>query len=250
MADGLKRLSFECGGKAANIIFEDAEVEHALPVTLHASFRSTGQTCTLASRLFVHRSLYDSFTDALVEKVRHLRVGDPLDPRTHLGPHTSREQLDKTLRYIDIGRADGAELIAGGGRPESLDRGYFVEPTIFRNVDNRSRLAQNEVFGPVLSIIPFDTEDEVVAMANDVVYGLVAGVWTSNVRRAHRVAVAIECGLVAVNTYRPVHWTLPYGGYKLSGIGRENGMEALREYTEVKTVVIDLAEEVQNPFGL
>jgi aldehyde dehydrogenase (NAD+) len=178
----------------------------------------------------------------LVQRAGRIRVGLPLDDRTHIGPQTSAEQLDKTKRYIEIGKDEGYRLLLGGGRPAGFDRGYFIEPTIFGEVDNRSRLAQEEIFGPVLAVIPFDTEAEVVAMANDVQYGLVAGLWTRDVSRAHRVAAQLESGLVSVNTYRPVHWMLPYGGYKMSGIGRENGFDAVNEYLETKTVVIDYAE--------
>ena len=163
----------------------------------------------------------------------------PLDKKTHIGPQTSAEQLAKTESYIALGKKEGARLIAGGGRPKGFERGYYIEPTVFADVDNRSRLAQEEIFGPVLAAIPFDTEEEVVRLANDVDYGLVAGLWTSDVSRAHRVAGQLEAGLVTVNTFRSTHWMLPYGGYKLSGIGRENGLEALHAFTELKTIVID-----------
>ena len=238
----LKRLSFECGGKAPHIIFADADLDRAATVATHGAFRSTGQSCSLGSRLFVERAVYDEVVDMLVRRAARIRVGMPLDPATHIGPHTSAEQLDKTHRYIQLGKDEGYRLLLGGRRPPGFERGYFVEPTIFGDVDNRSRLAQEEIFGPVLSVIPFESEAEVVAMANDVQYGLVAGLWTRDVGRAHRVAAQLESGLVSVNTYRPVHWMLPYGGYKMSGIGRENGFEAVNEYLETKTVVIDYAE--------
>jgi acyl-CoA reductase-like NAD-dependent aldehyde dehydrogenase len=186
----------------------------------------------------------------MAERAGRIRVGMPLDEATHIGPQTSREQQAKTLSYVDIGKAEGARLVTGGGRPAAFPRGYFVEPTIFAEVDNKSRLAQEEIFGPVLAMIPFDTEEEVLAMANDVQYGLVAGLWTSDVARAHRVANGIEAGLVSINTYRPVHWMLPYGGFKLSGLGRENGLEAIEHYTETKTVVIELSQEMPaDPFA-
>jgi aldehyde dehydrogenase (NAD+) len=165
----------------------------------------------------------------------------PADPSTHIGPHTSAEQLEKTRSYIALGKESGAELMTGGRRPAHLERGYFIEPTVFRGVDNRSRLAQEEVFGPVLAIMPFDGEDEAVALANDTDYGLVGGLWTADVGRAHRVAARIEAGLVSVNTFRPIHWMLPYGGFKMSGFGRENGFDAMREFTETKTIVVDLS---------
>jgi acyl-CoA reductase-like NAD-dependent aldehyde dehydrogenase len=237
----LKRCSFECGGKSPHIIFSDADLEKALIVATHSAFRSTGQSCSLGSRLFVQRPLYEEAVRKLAGRAQAIRVGMPLDERTHIGPQTSAEQLQKTLRYIDKGRSDGARLVTGGGRPKGFERGYFVEPTIFADVDNRSSLAQEEIFGPVLAMIPFDSEDEVVAMANDVVYGLNAGLWTSDITRAHRVASQIQAGLVSINTFRPVHWMLPYGGFKMSGIGRENGLEALHDFTEVKTIVVELA---------
>jgi aldehyde dehydrogenase (NAD+) len=235
----LKRLTFECGGKAPHIIFADADLERALAVATHSAFRSTGQSCALGSRLFVERPIYGSFLQKIADRARRIRVGLPLDKKTHIGPQTSAEQLAKTERYIALGKEDGARLIAGGARPKGFDRGYFIEPTVFADVDNRSRLAQEEIFGPVLAVMPFDTEEEVIRLANDVEYGLVAGLWTSNVGRAHRVSAELEAGLVTVNTFRSTHWMLPYGGYKLSGIGRENGLAALNEFTEVKTVVVD-----------
>ena len=241
-AVNLKRISFECGGKSPHIIFADADLERAATVATHGAFRSTGQSCSLGSRLFVQRAVYDEVVAMLVQRAGRIRIGMPLDAATHIGPQTSAAQLDKTNRYIQLGKDEGYRLLLGGKRPAGFERGYFVEPTIFAEVDNRSRLAQDEIFGPVLAVIPFDTEAEAVAMANDVQYGLVAGLWTRDVGRAHRVAAQLESGLVSVNTYRPVHWMLPYGGYKMSGIGRENGFSAVDEYLETKTVVIDYAE--------
>jgi len=249
-AGNLKRCTFECGGKAPHIVFADADLEKAAIVATHGAFRSTGQTCSLGSRLFVQRRVYEAFVATMADRAQRIRVGMPLDRASHIGPHTSREQQEKTLSYIGIGKEEGARLVTGGGRPADLETGYFVEPTVFADVDNRSRLAQEEVFGPVLAMIPFDTEEEVLAMANDTKYGLVAGVWTSDIARAHRMAGRIEAGLVSVNTYRPIHWMLPYGGFKLSGIGRENGLEAIDQFLETKTVVIELSEEMPaDPFA-
>jgi aldehyde dehydrogenase (NAD+) len=246
----LKRCTFECGGKSPHIIFADADLDRALTVAVHSAFRSTGQSCSLGSRLFLQRSIYNEFIEKVAARSRRIRIGAPLDKKTHIGPQTSAEQLAKTESYIALGRQEGARLIAGGGRPKGLDRGYYIEPTIFADVDNRSRLAQEEIFGPVLAAIPFDTEEEVLRLANDVNYGLVAGLWTSDVSRAHRVAGQLEAGLVTVNTFRSTHWMLPYGGYKLSGIGRENGLEALHAFTELKTIVIDFeANAAPDPFG-
>lgn len=240
-AGTLKRCSFECGGKSPYLVFADADLERALTVAVHSAFRSTGQSCSLASRIFVQRPAYQEFAEALARRAARIRVGLPTDPRTHIGPHTSAEQLAKTLSYVAFGKDAGFRLLCGGGRPPGFDRGYFVEPTVFADVDNASRLAQEEVFGPVLAVIPFDTEDEAVEMANDVRYGLVGGLWTSDVGRAHRVAGQLQAGMVSVNTFRPIHPSLPYGGFKLSGIGRENGLAVLDEYTETKSVVVDLS---------
>lgn len=246
----LKRCSFECGGKSPYIVFADADIDKALTVAIHSSFRSTGQSCSLASRIMVERSVYEKFANAIAERAAKIRVGMPFDEKTHIGPHTSSEQRDKTESYIKLGHESGARLLTGGGRPKHLSRGYFVEPTVFADVDNRSRLAQEEVFGPVLSIMPFDSEEEAISLANDSDYGLVGGLWTSDVTRAHRVTAKIKAGLVSVNTFRPIHWMLPYGGYKLSGIGRENGFDAMREFTETKTVVVDLSQEMPtDPFA-
>jgi acyl-CoA reductase-like NAD-dependent aldehyde dehydrogenase len=248
-AVGLKRMSMECGGKSPNIIFADANLGKAIVVAVQSAFRSTGQSCSLGSRLFVEDAVYNRVVDEVVRRAQKIRVGMPMDPSTHIGPQTSQQQLDKTLSYVKIGVEEGASLLQGGKRPPHLKGGYFIEPTVFGAVDNQSRLAQEEIFGPVLSIIPFKSEGEVIEMANDTKYGLVGAVWTRDISRALRVANNIQAGFVTVNTYRPVHWALPYGGYKISGIGRENGLEAMNEYTEVKTFVVDYSDsQVRDPF--
>jgi aldehyde dehydrogenase (NAD+) len=249
-APTLKRLTFECGGKAPHIIFADADLDRALAVAVHSAFRSTGQSCSLGSRVFVERSAYAQMVERVAARAERIRVGMPMEEASHIGPQTSAEQLAKTERYIKLGHDEGARLVAGGVRPAHLSKGYFIAPTVFADVDNRSRLAQEEIFGPVLAMIPFDREDEVIAMANVVQYGLVGGLWTRDLGRAFRVAEQIEAGTVTVNTFRPAHWMLPYGGYKLSGIGRENGVEVLHHYTEVKTIVMDFAEDAPaDPFA-
>ncbi|AEG51632.1 Betaine-aldehyde dehydrogenase [Sphingobium chlorophenolicum L-1] len=246
----LKRCSFECGGKSPFIVFADADFDKALSVATHSAFRSTGQSCSMASRIFVERPLYERFAAGLAERAQRIRPGLPFDPKTHIGPQTSAEQRDKTEGYIALGLEGGARLLAGGGRPEGLPNGYFVQPTVFADADNRSPLAQEEIFGPVTAVMPFDGEEEAIALANDTRYGLVGGLWTRDVSRAHRVAARIESGLVSVNTFRPVHFMLPYGGYKMSGIGRENGFDAMREYMETKTVVVDLSDAIPpDPFA-
>lgn len=246
----LKHCTFECGGKSPFIVFDDCNLEKTISVAIHSAFRSTGQSCSLASRMFVQRPIYEKFAQEVARRAAAIRVGRPFDAATHIGPHTSREQLDKSLSFIEGARNSQAELMTGGGRPEGLDKGYFIEPTVFAGVDPASSLATEEVFGPVLAIMPFDSEDEVIAMANSTRYGLVGGLWTQDVSRAHRVAAQIECGLVSVNTFRPVHWMLPYGGYKMSGLGRENGMEVLQGYSQVKTVVVDLDDSTPpDPFA-
>ncbi|WP_343315168.1 aldehyde dehydrogenase [Brucella sp. BE17] len=239
-ADTLKRFSFELGGKAPHIIFADANVEQALNAATGSAWALAGQSCALGSRVLVERSIYDEVVEAFAQRAAKVRVGMPLDQATHMGPQNNTEQLEKTLAFIDIGRKDGAELITGGRRiqRDGMAGGYFVEPTVFANANNDMRIAREEIFGPVATIIPFDGEEEAVAIANDTTYGLTAGLWTNDVGRAHRVSSRIRAGMVWVNTYRYIRWTTPYGGFKASGWGRENGIEALDSYLETRTTVI------------
>ena len=239
-ADTLKRFGFELGGKAPHIIFADADVDQAVNAATNSAWTLCGQSCALGSRVLVERPIYDRVVDAFRERAKKVRVGMPLDAATHMGPQAHSEQLEKTLSYIALGKEQGAELVTGGGRIETGDlaAGYFVQPTVFANVSQDMRIAQDEIFGPVAGLIPFEGEEEAIAIANATPYGLTAGLWTGDVGRAHRVSRQIEAGMVWVNTYRFIRWSTPYGGVKASGWGRENGIEALDSYLDTKTTVI------------
>ena len=236
----LKKYTFELGGKSPHILFADADVEQAVNAATNSAWTLCGQSCALGSRVMVQRSIYDRVVEAFAERASKVRVGQPLDDATHMGPQCSAEQLDKTLRYIGIGKDEGAELVTGGARIESggLEQGYFVQPTVFAGVSSDMRIAREEIFGPVASIIPFDDEEEAVRLANDTAYGLTAGLWTQDLGRGHRVSQQIKAGIVWVNTYRYIRWSTPYGGFKASGWGRENGLEALDDYLETRCTVI------------
>ncbi len=249
-ARGIKPVTLELGGKSANIVFEDANLDNAIKGAVSGIFAATGQTCIAGSRLLVQRSVHDRFMQGLLDLARTARMGDPLEETTQVGPITTRPQYRKVLDYIQIAKDEGATCVLGGqaaSRPECGD-GWFVEPTIFTGVKPSMRIAQEEVFGPVLSVIPFDTDDEAVAIANDTLYGLAAGVWTSSINRALRMSEQLEAGTVWVNTYRAVSYMSPFGGYKRSGIGRESGLGAIHEYLQTKSVWIDTNDEVPNPF--
>ncbi|MBC7139139.1 MAG: aldehyde dehydrogenase [Defluviimonas sp.] len=239
-ADTLKRFSFELGGKAPHIIFADADIDQALNAATSSAWAVCGQSCALGSRVLVERPVYDRVVEAFAARAKRVRVGMPLDEATHMGPQASDEQLAKTLSYVRYGKDEGAELIAGGNRltDGAFAAGYFVEPTVFAGARNSMRIAREEIFGPVATLIPFDGEDEAVAIANDTAYGLTAGLWSQDIGRAHRVAARIRAGIVWVNTYRYIRWTTPYGGFKASGWGRENGIEALDSYLETRTTVV------------
>jgi aldehyde dehydrogenase (NAD+) len=245
-----KRTTMELGGKSPNIVFDDADLDDAVNGAVSGIFAATGQTCIAGSRLLLQDSIHDAFMEKLLALARTARMGNPLEYSTQVGPVTTRPQYDKVLGYIDIAMKEGATLELGGGpatRPE-CGRGWFVEPTIFSGVDNAMRIAQEEVFGPVLSVIRFGSEDEAIRIANDVRFGLAAGVWTRDLSRMLRVAEAIRAGTVWVNTYRSVSYLSPFGGYKDSGLGRENGQEMIREYLQVKSVWINIGAKTANPF--
>lgn len=237
----LKRVSLELGGKSPNVVFDDANVESAVAGAFFGIFMNQGQVCSAGSRLFVQEKIYDRTLQGLTDTVKHVRVGPGIDPLTEMGPLVSKKQMDRVLGYITIGNREGARLVAGGGRQPGLDAGNFVAPTVFADVDGKMKIAQEEIFGPVVAAIPFRDEDDLIAKANNTIYGLAAGVWTNDVSRAHRVAHALRAGTVYINCYHTFDPAVPWGGYKQSGWGRELGPYALDLYTETKNVIVDIA---------
>ena len=243
-------VTLELGGKSPNIVFEDADFEAAVMGAISGIFAATGQTCIAGSRLLVQRSIHDSFVKRLVEVASDAKIGDPMSLDTHVGPVTTRPQYQKVMDYIEVAKQDGATCILGGqaytGKGAMGDQ--FVEPTIFTDVSNDMRIAQEEVFGPILSVIPFEDEEEAIAIGNDIVFGLAAGVWTSDIGRALRMSEKLRAGTVWVNTYRAVSFMSPFGGYKRSGQGRESGKEAIKEFLQTKSVWIAQETTATNPF--
>jgi aldehyde dehydrogenase (NAD+) len=240
---------FELGGKSANIVFADANLERAVIGAVAGIFAAGGQTCIAGSRLLVHDSVYDEVVDALAARANAIRFGDPMDPATEMGPIAHRAQYESVLTRIDEAVADGARLVAGGPVAAPSDA-LFVRPTVFADVTPAMRLAQHEVFGPVLAIMRFHDDDEAVALANGTDYGLASGIWTSDITRAHRIGKRLAAGTVWINTYRTSAPQAPFGGVKQSGYGRERGTDALLEYTRVKNTMIDLSESTRDPFRL
>jgi aldehyde dehydrogenase (NAD+) len=245
-------VTLELGGKSPNIIFEDANLEHAAVGALAGIFGATGQTCVAGSRLLVQRSVHDRIIETLGERAGRVRLGDPLDPATDMGTVANEPQFRRILAFIERARSEGARLVAGGGaaRGPGLEHGFFIEPTVFGEVRNEMEIAQEEVFGPVLAVIPFEDEEEAIRLANATRYGLAAGVWTENLSRALRVTRALRAGQVWVNTYRSLAVQTPFGGFKESGFGREKGEEALSEYLASKNVMIDFSNVQRDPFAM
>ena len=243
-ADTLKKVTMELGGKSPNIVFADADLDSAVEHAFFGIFFNKGEVCTAGSRLLVERSIYDEFLDRLVERATALPPGDPLDPQTIFGPLAHSGQFKKVSDYVGIGRREGARLRTGGAPYQGNGngtKGFFYQPTIFGDVDNRMRIAREEIFGPVLSVIPFEGFDEAVRIANDTPYGLASGVHTRDIKKAHRVAQALKVGTCWINTYNMFDTTTPFGGTKDSGFGRESGPEVMENYTQIKSVWVDMS---------
>jgi betaine-aldehyde dehydrogenase len=239
-ADDIKRVTLELGGKSANLVFADADLDQAVPKSLWSVLGNTGQDCCARSRLLLQRPIYDEFIDRLSQQFQALKIGLPLDQQTEIGPLVSASHRDRVQHYIDLGKSEGATLVCGGTPPphESLANGAYLQPAIFADVRPDMQIAQEEIFGPVVSIIPFDTEDDAIAIANNSLYGLSGSIWTRDISRALRVARAIETGVLSINTGHSVHLEAPFGGVKHSGLGRELGLAVLDHYSELKSVFI------------
>ena len=238
-----KKLSLELGGKNPNIIFADCDFENAVSTSIHSSFSNQGEICLCGSRIFVERSLYQKFTDEFVKRTKELVVGDPLEEKTRIGAVNSEAHMKKILSYIELAKQEGGKILTGGNQVTVKGRcatGYFVEPTVIAGLDSTCRTNQEEIFGPVVTIMPFDTEEEVIGFANSTPYGLSATIWTENLKRAHRVAAQVKSGIVWVNCWLFRDLRTPFGGMKQSGVGREGGFEALKFFTEEKNVCIKL----------
>jgi betaine-aldehyde dehydrogenase len=242
-ADTLKKVSLELGGKSPNIFFADADFESAVDGALFGVFVNQGEVCSAGSRVLIQRPIYKKMLDAMVEKAKRIKLGSGMDPATKMGPLVSKEQMERVMRYQEIGRKE-AKVASGGGRPREaeLQKGYFVEPTIFYDVDNSATIAREEIFGPVMSVIPFDGEKDALAIANDTPFGLAAAVWSRDIFKCFRMVKRLQAGIVWVNHMQPTYVEAPWGGYKMSGIGRELGPWGAEEYLQVKQVHVNLNE--------
>ncbi|MFD3445900.1 aldehyde dehydrogenase [Microbacteriaceae bacterium 4G12] len=242
-ANSLKRVAFELGGKAANIVFEDANLEKAIPTSIQAAFLNSGQVCLAGSRILVQRSIFDEFVERFAAAARQLKVGDPQDPSTSMGPVVSEEHYEKVTSYLEIAKEENSVLVCGGKRPDlpaHLKDGYYLEPTIYIQENPKSRICQEEIFGPIVTLIPFETEEEALEIANDTQYGLNGVIWTDNLQRAHRISHHVRAGTIWVNCWFVRDLRAPFGGFKKSGIGREGGHHSLEFFTEAKNICIAL----------
>jgi len=251
-ADNLTKVSLELGGKAPNIVFADADMEQAVNGAMMGIFFNQGQVCCAGSRLFLDERVKDEFLERFSERASRVKVGDPMDKTTQMGPQVSEEQLNRIKSYVDIARGEGANVLAGGCPPAlegDFQKGFFFQPTIFSEVRNEMRVAQEEIFGPVTSVITFSSEEDLLRQANETIYGLSAGIWTKDITRAHRFAREIKAGVVWINTFNMFNAASPFGGYKQSGYGREMGRHALDLYTQIKSVWVDLSGKPIGWFG-
>jgi acyl-CoA reductase-like NAD-dependent aldehyde dehydrogenase len=246
----MKRVTLELGGKSPNIVFDDADLDEAVKGAVAGIFAASGQTCVAGSRLLLQDSIHDAFVEKLLALVRNARFGHPARPETQIAPISTRPQLEKVKSYVQIATDEGARLILGGkpAHVPECPNGLFFEPTIFADVDNRMRIAQEEVFGPILSIIRFKDDDDAVRIANDINFGLAAGIWTQSIPRAFNMSKRVRAGTVWINNYRSTSVTSPFGGFKMSGVGRECGIAGMREYMEIKSVWVSTGVEIPNPF--
>jgi aldehyde dehydrogenase (NAD+) len=251
-ADNLTRYVLELGGKSPQIIFDDCDVEAAISGVVSGIIAATGQTCVAGSRLLVQKGLYEEFLERLRNVFEKIRLGDPMDPQTQMGPVATREQLEKIIYYIETAKKEGARLLYGGERPRDpvLSEGLFILPTIFADVRPDMTIWREEIFGPVLAATSFETEEQAVKLANSVEYGLAAGIWTRDIYKAHRVARNVQAGTVWINMYRSLSYASPFGGFKKSGVGRELGLEAINEFTQLKSIWVELTGQKRDPFIL
>ena len=252
MADAsstLKQVTMELGGKSPLIIFDDAHLENAISAAMLGNFYTQGEICSNSTRVFVQRGIYDAFLARLKERTEKMKIGDPMDPETDVGSLISSAHLEKVMGYIEKGKEEGARLVLGGNRitANGLDKGSFVEPTIFADCTDSMAIVREEIFGPVMSVLVFDTEEEAVARANDTEFGLAAGVFTKDIQRGHRVVAELEAGTCWINNYNITPIEMPFGGVKQSGIGRENSLAALEHYTQLKSVYVELGD-VDSPY--